>query len=51
MSESGRFGSMPSPTCSQGESASKFLRINVRMIDWVGRGNTNLNAWVSCNGS
>ena len=28
LSESGRFGSTPSPTCSQGESASKFLWIN-----------------------
>lgn len=29
LNSSGLFGFVPSPTCSQGESASKFLRRNV----------------------
>ena len=51
LSESGRFGSIPSPTCSQGERASKFLCIILASGQRVGRAGADLNAWVSCNGS
>ena len=51
LSEPGRFGSMPSPTCSHGERASKFLCVGFSNLQWCSRDRANLNAWVSCSGS